>query len=57
MPITHASLTVSHLPTATSFFSEALWPLGYKFKGAWGSQIGFGTEKDPDFFIQQGSGK
>ncbi|KAF2400116.1 hypothetical protein EJ06DRAFT_47574 [Trichodelitschia bisporula] len=47
-------LTVSHLPTATSFFLAALQPLGYRFVGRWGNQIGFGTQHEAaEFFLAQ----
>jgi hypothetical protein len=45
-------LTVSHLPTSTSFFASALQPLGYRYLGKSGDQIGFGI-RDPDFFLCQ----
>ncbi|KAH0564854.1 hypothetical protein GP486_001762, partial [Trichoglossum hirsutum] len=54
MPVSHIGLTVSHLPTSCSFFLAALHPLGYKYFGQDGSQIGFGV-RDPDFFICQES--
>ncbi|KAI9868366.1 MAG: hypothetical protein M1813_005809 [Trichoglossum hirsutum] len=54
MPVSHIGLTVSHLPTSCSFFLEALQPLGYKYLGQDGGQIGFGI-RDPDFFICQES--
>ncbi|KAI9801688.1 MAG: hypothetical protein M1833_002370 [Piccolia ochrophora] len=52
MPVSHIGLTVSHLPQSTSFFLTALQPLGYKFLGQKGNQIGFGVY-EPDFFICQ----
>jgi hypothetical protein len=45
-------LTVSHLPASTSFFAAALQPLGYRYIGQSGHQIGFGI-RDADFFICQ----
>lgn len=52
MPVSHIGLTVSHLPTSCSFFLAALQPLGYRFIGQQGSQIGLGIN-DADFFICQ----
>ncbi|KAL9037721.1 MAG: hypothetical protein Q9214_005572 [Letrouitia sp. 1 TL-2023] len=52
MPVSHVGLTVSHLPTSCSFFLTALSPLGYRYIGQEGNQIGFGVEK-PEFFISQ----
>ncbi|KAI9881214.1 MAG: hypothetical protein M1830_007192 [Pleopsidium flavum] len=40
MPVSHIGLTVSHLPTSCSFFLAALQPLGYKYIGQQGNQIG-----------------
>ena len=50
------TLTVSHLPSSTSFFLAALQPLGYAYRGRSGQTIGFGPEnsKAPaDFWITQ----
>ncbi|ETI25716.1 hypothetical protein G647_02490 [Cladophialophora carrionii CBS 160.54] len=51
------TLTVSHLPTSTSFFLSALQPLGYVFRGRQEHTIGFGPEYPPntpaDFWITQ----
>ncbi|KAL9640208.1 MAG: hypothetical protein Q9204_000805 [Flavoplaca sp. TL-2023a] len=55
MPVAHIGLTVSHLPTSCSFFLAALAPLGYRYFGQSGNQIGFGID-DADFFISQESG-
>ncbi|KAF2429582.1 hypothetical protein EJ08DRAFT_698082 [Tothia fuscella] len=52
MPVSHVGLTVSHLPTSCSFFLSALQPLGYRFIGQWGNQIGLGIEA-ADFFLTQ----
>jgi hypothetical protein len=52
MPVSHIGLTVSHLPTSCSFFLSALQPLGYRFIGQQGNQIGLGID-DADFFICQ----
>ncbi|KAH7095040.1 hypothetical protein FB567DRAFT_19239 [Paraphoma chrysanthemicola] len=52
MPVSHIGLTVSHLPTSTSFFLSALQPLGYRYIGQSGNQIGFGIQ-DADFFLCQ----
>ncbi|KAJ9615292.1 hypothetical protein H2200_001367 [Cladophialophora chaetospira] len=51
------TLTVSHLPTSTSFFLSALQPLGYVFRGRQEHTIGFGPEypstTPADFWITQ----
>ncbi|ORY12005.1 hypothetical protein BCR34DRAFT_587510 [Clohesyomyces aquaticus] len=52
MPVSHIGLTVSHLPTSCSFFLSALQPLGYRFIGQQGNQIGLGIH-DADFFLCQ----
>ncbi|KAK7192888.1 hypothetical protein DPSP01_013182 [Paraphaeosphaeria sporulosa] len=52
MPVSHIGLTVSHLPTSCSFFLSALQPLGYRYIGQQGNQIGLGIY-DADFFLCQ----
>ena len=52
MPVSHIGLTVSHLPTSCSFFLAALTPLGYRYIGQQGNQIGFGIE-NAEFYICQ----
>ncbi|KAE9980374.1 hypothetical protein EG327_006584 [Venturia inaequalis] len=52
MPVSHIGLTVSHLPTSCSFFLAALQPLGYRFVGQFGNQIGLGVN-EADFFLTQ----
>lgn len=52
MPVSHIGLTVSHLPTSTSFFLAALQPLGYRYIGQSGDQVGLGID-DADFFLCQ----
>jgi hypothetical protein len=52
MPVSGIGLTVSHLPTSTSFFLAALQPLGYRYLGQQGSQVAFGI-RDADFFLCQ----
>ncbi len=51
------TLTVSHLPTSTSFFLSALQPLNYVFRGRQEQTIGFGPQNPPnavpDFWITQ----
>jgi hypothetical protein len=51
------TLTVSHLPSSTSFFLSALQPLGYIFRGRQEQTIGFGpsipANTPPDFWITQ----
>ena len=53
MPVSHIGLTVSHLPSSCSFFLSALQPLGYRFIGQQGNQIGLGIDGDADFFLCQ----
>ncbi|KAH0291195.1 hypothetical protein KCU62_g3032, partial [Aureobasidium sp. EXF-3399] len=50
MPVSHVGLTVSHVPSACSFFLSALQPLDYKYVGNQGESVGFGTD-DADFFL------
>jgi len=50
MPVSHVGLTVSHVPSACSFFLSALQPLDYKYVGNQGDSVGFGTD-DADFFL------
>lgn len=54
---TSITLTVSHLPSSTSFFLSALQPLNYVFRGRQQNTIGFGPESPPntpaDFWITQ----
>ncbi|KAH7378831.1 hypothetical protein BKA66DRAFT_466721 [Pyrenochaeta sp. MPI-SDFR-AT-0127] len=52
MPVSHIGLTVSHLPTSTSFFLSALQPLGYRYIGQSGNQVGLGI-READFFLCQ----
>jgi hypothetical protein len=51
------TLTVSHLPTSTSFFLSALQPLDYVYRGRADNNIGFGSATNPsapaDFWITQ----
>jgi hypothetical protein len=51
------TLTVSHLPTSTSFFLSALQPLDYAYRGRSNNTIGFGSTTNPsaptDFWITQ----
>ncbi|CRG83006.1 hypothetical protein PISL3812_00354 [Talaromyces islandicus] len=55
MPLSHLTLTVSHLPTSTSFFLSCLQPLGYQFIGRHDEYIGFGSKADEpaDFWLSQ----
>ncbi|KAL2356220.1 hypothetical protein BJ546DRAFT_594072 [Cryomyces antarcticus] len=53
MPVSHIGLIVAHLPTSCFFFLAALQPLGYRFIGQQGGQIGFGTNGSADFFLCQ----
>ncbi|KAF2166225.1 hypothetical protein M409DRAFT_66713 [Zasmidium cellare ATCC 36951] len=52
MPMSHFGLTVSHIPSATSFYLSALQPLGYRFIGHQGDSIGLGIDS-ADFFLTQ----
>ncbi|SMY28909.1 unnamed protein product [Zymoseptoria tritici ST99CH_1A5] len=54
MPVSHIGLTVSHIPSATSFYLAALQPLGYRFIGCQGDSIGLGIES-ADLFLTQSS--
>jgi hypothetical protein len=51
------TLTVSHLPTSTSFFLSALQPLDYVYRGRVDETVGFGSATNPsapaDFWITQ----
>ncbi|KAL9000894.1 MAG: hypothetical protein Q9169_000649 [Polycauliona sp. 2 TL-2023] len=53
MPVSHIGLTVSHLPTSTSFFLAALAPLGYRYCGHSGKQIGLGIDEAELFLSQE----
>ncbi|KAJ5162387.1 hypothetical protein N7492_007779 [Penicillium capsulatum] len=55
MPLSHMTLTVSHLPTSTSFFLSCLQPLGYQFIGRHDDYIGFGQKQgEPaDFWVTE----
>ncbi|PLB51692.1 hypothetical protein P170DRAFT_352932 [Aspergillus steynii IBT 23096] len=55
MPVSHLTLTVSHLPTSTSFFLSCLQPLGYQFIGRHDDYIGFGQNagEPADFWITE----
>lgn len=55
MPFSHLTLTVSHLPSSTSFFLACLQPLGYKFIGRSDEYIGFGQRpgEPADFWITE----
>lgn len=52
MPVSHLGLTVSHLPSATSFYLAALHPLGYHYIGQRGDSIGLGVV-EADFYLTQ----
>ncbi|KAJ5288523.1 hypothetical protein N7478_001553 [Penicillium angulare] len=55
MPVSHLTLTVSNLPTSTSFFLSCLQPLGYQFIGRHDDYIGFGQKQgEPaDFWVTE----
>ncbi|KAK6443636.1 hypothetical protein LTR95_000463 [Oleoguttula sp. CCFEE 5521] len=50
MPVSHLGLTVSHIPSSTSFYLAALQPLGYRFLGTQGNTVGLGV-RDADLFL------
>ena len=50
MPFSHIGLTVSHVPSSSSFFLAALSPLGYHYVGHQGNQIALGID-DAEFLI------
>lgn len=52
MPVSHLGLSVSHIPSATSFYLAALQPLGYHYIGQQRDAIGLGVT-DADFFLCQ----
>nr|POE48738.1 hypothetical protein CFP56_38834 [Quercus suber] len=52
MPVSHLGLTVSHIPSATSFYLSALHPLGYHYIGQRGDSIGLGVA-DADLYLTQ----
>lgn len=55
MPFSHLTITVSHLPSSTSFFLSCLQPLGYRFIGRSDDYIGFGQKpgEPADFWITE----
>ena len=55
MSLSHLSLTVVDLPTATAFFAACLKPLGYKFLGRDDESIGFGQKngEPAEFWITE----
>nr|POE96936.1 hypothetical protein CFP56_63761 [Quercus suber] len=52
MPVSHLGLTVSHIPSATSFYLSALHPLGYHYIGQRGDSIGLGVS-EADLYLTQ----
>ncbi|WPG97700.1 Hypothetical protein R9X50_00048100 [Acrodontium crateriforme] len=54
MPVSHLSLNVGHIPSATSFFLSTLQPLGYRYVGQRGDSIALGVG-EADFFLTQQS--
>ena len=52
MPVSHLGLSVSHIPSAISFYLAALEPIGYRYIGNQGETIGLGVES-ADFFLSQ----
>ncbi|KAK5132833.1 hypothetical protein LTR08_008548 [Meristemomyces frigidus] len=56
MPVSHLGLTVSHVPAATSFYLQALQPLGYHYIGQSGDSVGLGVHEADLFLTQEPSG-
>ena len=56
MPVAHLGLTVSHIPSATSFYLQALQPLGYHYIGQSGDSIGLGVHEADLFLTQEPNG-
>ncbi|GAM89337.1 hypothetical protein ANO11243_073740 [Dothideomycetidae sp. 11243] len=50
MVVSHVGLSVLHIGPASSFYTTALRPLGYKWIGTRNNQIGFGVN-EADFFL------
>ncbi|OTA32003.1 hypothetical protein BTJ68_07364 [Hortaea werneckii EXF-2000] len=56
MPVHHLGLTVSHIPSATSFYLQTLQPLGYHFIAQSGDSIGLGVDTADLFLTQEPKG-
>ncbi|KAI7268555.1 hypothetical protein KC345_g7643 [Hortaea werneckii] len=56
MPVHHLGLTVSHIPSATSFYLQTLQPLGYHFIAQSGDSIGLGVTTGDLFLTQEPKG-
>ncbi|KAI7301578.1 hypothetical protein KC315_g16552 [Hortaea werneckii] len=56
MPVHHLGLTVSHIPSATSFYLQTLQPLGYHFIAQSGDSIGLGVNTADLFLTQEPKG-
>ncbi|KAI7558369.1 hypothetical protein KC319_g22796, partial [Hortaea werneckii] len=56
MPVHHLGLTVSHIPSATSFYLQTLQPLGYHFIAQSGDSIGLGVTTADLFLTQEPKG-
>lgn len=54
MPVAYLGLTVSHVPSSTSFYLNVLQPLGYRYIGQRGNSVGLGID-DADFFLSESS--
>lgn len=52
MPVSHLGLTVSDLPSATTFYLATLAPLGYRYIASRGGDVGLGIH-EADFFLRQ----
>ena len=56
MPVSHLGLTVSHIPSATSFYLATLGPLGYRYIGQNGDSVGLGVHHADLFLTQEPRG-
>ena len=56
MTVSHLGITVSHIPSASSFYLQALQPLGYHYIGQSGDSIGLGVHEADLFLTQEPNG-
>ncbi|KAK4556402.1 hypothetical protein LTR86_006546 [Recurvomyces mirabilis] len=57
MPVSHLGLTVSHIPSATSFYLATLGPLGYRYFGQSGDSVGLGVDHADLFLTEEPRGQ